>query len=349
MTPEDITAEWLSSALGAPVEAVDCEAIGVGVGLLGDLVRVRISSRDESLPASVIVKLPTHHEANRAIGLGLMLYERELRFYEEVAPRSPSLRVPRCFHADHDALVLVLEDLGTSGFGLADQVAGMTLEQAERAIDAIATFHASWWETPALHELDWLPTSDHPITMQSDQMFQDGWPLFRAKWEHVLPEGGVALGERVRRAYGAMLGGLGGGPHTVVHTDFRLDNLFFADDGGECAVIDWQLMTRSRGPYDIGYLLSQSMDVDLRRAHSAALLRRWYDRVCDLGVTGYSWEEAEADFAAAVLIALVIPVNAGASIDLGNERGEALVQSISARAFGAALDVDYEAVLRPFE
>jgi hypothetical protein len=346
MTPDDISAAWLSDALGAPVDAVECDPIGVGVGLLGDLVRARLTSSDASLPPSVIVKLPTHHEANRAIGLGLMLYERELRFYEEIAPQSPSLRVPRCWHADHESLVLVLEDIGASGYSLADQVAGMTVEQAERAIDAIATFHASWWETPALHALDWLPTSDHPITMQSDQMFQDAWPVFREKWEHVLPSGSVELGERVRHAYGSMLGGLGGGPHTVVHTDFRLDNLFFGDD---VAVIDWQLMTRSKGPYDIGYLVAQSMDVDLRRAHATTLLRRWYDGVCELGVTGYSWEEAEADFAAAVLVALVIPVNAGATIELGNERGEDLIRSISERGFGAALDVDYEAVLKPFE
>jgi hypothetical protein len=349
VTPEDISAAWIGEAIGAPVDAIATEPIGVGVGLLGDLVRVTITSSSPDAPASVIVKLPTHHEANRAIGLGLMLYERELRFYEELAPQSPMLRVPRCWSTDHDSLVLVLEDLGASGYGLADQVAGMTLDQAERAIDAIAAFHAHWWETSALHALDWLPTSDHPITMQSDQMFQDGWPLFCEKWAHVVPPGGIELGERVRRAYGSMLGGLGGGPHTVVHTDFRLDNLFFAPDGGEVAVIDWQLMTRSKGPYDIGYLLAQSMDVDLRRQHSDALLRRWYDRVCSLGVDGYPWESAQADFAAAVLVALVIPVNAGASIELGNERGEDLLRSISARGFGAALDVDYESVLRPFE
>jgi len=346
MTPEDITAEWLSEALGAPVDAVELEPIGVGVGLLGDLVRATLTTTDSSLPASVIVKLPTHHEANRAIGLGLMLYERELRFYEEVAPQSPGLRVPRCHHADHESLVLVLEDLGASGYALADQIAGMTVEQAERAVDAIAAFHASWWETPALHALEWLPTSDHPITMQSDQMFQDGWPLFCEKWEHVLPPGGVELGDRVRHVYGDMLRGLGGGPHTIVHTDFRLDNLFFGDD---VAVIDWQLMTRSRGPYDIGYLLAQSMDVELRRQHADALLRRWYDAVCARGVTGYTWDEAQVDFAAAVLVALVIPVNAGATIELGNERGEQLLRSISERGFGAALDVDHEAVLTRFE
>ena len=114
MTPDDITAEWLSSALGSTVDAVECEAIGVGVGLLGDLVRARITTSDTSLPASVIVKLPTHHEANRAIGLGLMLYERELRYlvraeWAETASDILERRTKHGLHLDAEAASAVAD------------------------------------------------------------------------------------------------------------------------------------------------------------------------------------------------------------------------------------------------
>jgi hypothetical protein len=338
---DDITAKWLSGALGASVKSIEVEPIGVGVGLLGELYRVRLEGDD--VPASVVVKLPTHAPANKAIGMAFKFYERELRFFDEVAPTS-RVRVPKALHSamdlDAERFVLVLEDL--SHLELADQVAGMTVEQAIQAVQAIAPFHAQWWQSAELEKLDWLPAADHPITMQSAQIFDDSWPHFVEKWSHVVPAGGIELGERVRAEYRRMLTDLAVPPRTFAHTDFRLDNLFFGE--GSVAVIDWQLSTRSAGAYDVAYLLSQSMDVALRREHQHEILGAWHERLTQAGVSDYTMEQAETDYAASVLVCLVIPVAAGADIDTGNERGEDLVRAVAERGFSAALDVDYEAV-----
>jgi hypothetical protein len=352
-TPDDVTAEWLDAALKASgalrtasVASIEKDPIGVGVGLLGDLLRVepRYGGDDDAAPSSVIVKLPTHAPHNKAIGMAFQFYERELRFYREVAPGA-KVRVPRCWYADMDAeteqFVLVLEDL--SHLQLADQVAGVSPARAKLAVEAIAPFHAQWWETDALEALDWMPRADHPITMQAAKLYEDGWPHFVEKWSSVLPPGSLEVGAQVRDAYRHMLTELAVPPRTIVHTDFRLDNLFFGDH--EVAVIDWQLSTRSSGVYDVAYFLAQSMDVELRRTHERDIIRAWYDALCAAGVTGYSFEQALDDYAASILVCLVVAVSAGADMDLGNERGEALVRGISERAFSAALDVDWKAVL----
>jgi hypothetical protein len=340
--PDDITAKWLSAALGSKVTAIDVEPIGVGVGLLGDLVRVRLTG-DEDLPPSVVVKLPTHAPANKAIGMAFKFYERELRFFDEIAPKA-RVKVPQVLHSamdlDREAFVLVLEDL--SHLELADQVAGVSVEQAIQAVQAIAPFHAQWWETPALEALDWLPAADHPITMQAAKVYADSWPHFVEKWSHLVPAGGIELGERIRDAYGKMLTELAVPPRTYVHTDFRLDNLFFGDGG--VTVIDWQLCTRSSGVYDVAYLLAQSMDVHLRRDHEAEIIEAWHTRLCQAGVKDYSIEQAIDDYAASVLACSVVAVTAGADLDTGNERGEALIRALAERAFSAALDVDFEKV-----
>jgi aminoglycoside/choline kinase family phosphotransferase len=344
-TRNEITASWLGDALGEPVKDVRIEPIGVGVGLLGELYRVTptYDKPSDDAPASVVVKIPTHAEANKAIGMAFKFYERELRFYEEVAP-SARVTVPKVFHSamdlDAEQFVLVLEDL--SYLELGDQVQGLTVEQATKAVQAIAVFHAQWWETDELEALDWLPAADHPITMQSAKVYADSWPHFAEKWSHVVPAGGVELGERVRDAYGKMLTELAVPPRTFVHTDFRLDNLFFGD--GAPTIIDWQLSTRSSGAYDVAYLLSQSMDVELRRAHQDEILGAWYERLCQAGVSGYSMEQALADYAASTLVCLVVAVAAGADLDTGNERGEALIRALAERGFSAALDADYESV-----
>ena len=340
-TIDDVTARWLAGALGLPITSIDKEAIGVGVGLLGDLVRVRTGLED---PASVIVKLPTHSPPNKAIGMAFKFYEREVRFFRDIAPEA-RLTTPKAWHVDMDLaterFVLVLEDLAHLELG--DQVAGLTVEQAIAAVQAIAPFHAQWWESPALDALDWLPAADHPITMQAATMYVDAWPVFVERWSHVIPAGGIELGERVRDAYPRMLTDLARPPRTYVHTDFRLDNLFFGESG--VTVIDWQLCTRSSGVYDVAYLLAQSMDADLRRDNQDVILDAWYERLCQAGVAGYDREQMLFDYAASVLVCTVVAVTAGAEIELGNERGEALVREISNRAFSAALDVDWEGVL----
>lgn len=344
MIPEkadDLTAKWFSDALGASVKTVELEPVGVGVGLLGELYRVHLTGDD--VPASVILKLPTHAAANKAIGMAFRFYEREIRFFRDVAPTA-RVRVPAALHLDMDVdaerFVLVLEDLGH--LEMADQVAGMTVEQAIAAVQAIAPFHAQWWQKSELERLDWLPAADHPITMQAAQVYEDSWPHFAEKWSQVVPAGGMELGERVRDSYRQMLTELAVPPRTFTHTDFRLDNLFFGDGG--VTVIDWQLSTRSSGVYDVAYLLSQSMDVELRKAHQDEIIGAWHERLCQAGVDDYSLEHAHADYAASVLVCLVVAVAAGADMDLGNERGEALVRAIAERGFSAALDVDAESV-----
>lgn len=343
-TIDEVDAAWIDEAMregGAAGRVVDAsfEPIGVGVGLLGDLLRATLTWEGEAGPASVVVKLPSHHEANRAQGMAFGFYEREIRFYREIAPTVP-LRVPRCWwsgiDADEGLFGLIIEDL--SDFALGDQVAGVSADDAGRAVEALARFHAAWWSTDALEALEWLPYSNGPITMQAVGVYERGWPLFLEHFgDHLTPEG-TLLGERVRDHFAGLLELLGQEPRTIVHTDFRLDNLFFTPD--EVAVIDWQLSTRGRGVYDVAYLLCQSMDVDARRAAEMDVLRRWYDTLVAEGVEGYSWTEAVEDYTRSAMICLVIPVAAGADLDLGNERGRALVAALADRAFTAALDLD---------
>ena len=347
-TIEDVDAAWLDDALreggaigDARVVAAELEPIGVGVGLLGDLARATLTNDGEpgDAPTTVIVKLPSHHEANRAQGMMFGFYEREIRFYREVAP-TVRVRVPRCWWSGSDPEAglfgLLIEDL--SDYDMADQVAGMTAEQATRAVEALARFHADWWSTDALEDLDWMPYSNGPITMQAVGVYERGWPAFLEHFgDHLSPEG-RALGERVRDHFAGLLGLLGQPPRTIVHTDFRLDNLFFGPR--DVAIIDWQLSTRGRGVYDVAYLLCQSMDVDVRRAAEMDVLKRWHDVLVAEGVADYSWTDAVEDYTRSAMICLVIPVAAGADMDLGNERGRALVAALADRAFTAALDLD---------
>ena len=69
---EAVTNSWLSEVLGGEVSGHAVTQIGQGVGLMGDIFRVALeTTRSADLPASVVVKLPSSFEENRAQGVAL--------------------------------------------------------------------------------------------------------------------------------------------------------------------------------------------------------------------------------------------------------------------------------------
>ena len=119
-------------------------------------------------------------------------------------------------------------------------------------------------------------------------------------------------------------------PETVVHADFRLDNLFFGGDGAEyrLAVIDWQAPNRSNGAYDLAYFVSGSMPPDRRRACEARLIQRYHDVLLEGGVRGYPFEELLEDYRRSLVLALAIMTVGFATLERTNERAVLLWEGL---------------------
>ncbi|MFM7537522.1 MAG: phosphotransferase [Acidimicrobiales bacterium] len=335
----ELDATWLSAVLGVPVGGFEVTDIGTGTGIFGEIVRVHLLDAGPGEPASVIVKFPTAEPSNRAVGNALGIYERELRFYQQVLPRSP-LRAPRCYYAGarpEDGLyVLVLEDL--SALEMGDQVAGISLERAEAVIDALAGLHAAWWEHPELDTFDWLPEVDAPAyAAVVPDIYRTGLPVLRDRWADAVGGAAVALAEALAPRFEEIMGRCAIGPRTVIHTDSRLDNLFFGPDGS-VTLIDFQLALRGRGVSDVAYLLGSSMEPELAARHWEMLLRRYHDALLAAGVEGYPFAQCREDYLEHVLYYLCSPMSLIATFDTGNERGAALTRAFTTRFFRHAVD-----------
>ena len=110
-TPRELAAvdaAWIDGALrganvihGPRIEKIAVEKIGESNGFLGEIGRVHLDDANPGSPASVIVKLPTGNRRLRAVAESMGLYEREILFYTQLAPRLP-LRLPRCYFAQLD-------------------------------------------------------------------------------------------------------------------------------------------------------------------------------------------------------------------------------------------------------
>ena len=345
----DITGRWLTEVLrGAKaievstVVAADTSPVGVGVGIMGELTRAALTYdlAEPGAPSSVIVKLTSPYEANRAQGIALGMYEAEVRFYNELAGRT-SIRVPECYHAEIDPstsdFVVVLEDLGQ--WTAADQLDGLSVAQAEVATMALADLHSGFWRR--VDDIDWVPSVVH----ERIQTFAGAWPAlwgaFSARFADRLPDGAISAGEQIRDHYWSLMCALGERPWTLLHQDFRCDNLFFGATPGDApiVVIDWQGIGRGPGAYDVAYVLGGSLQIGDRREHEERLVRLYHDRIVDLGVSDYTFDDLWTDYRLSHLVNTAVPVLTGGTMDLANERGRELIGTLGERHFTAVLDL----------
>ena len=334
---EDITAGWLAGVLGGPVAAVHVQQIAAGEGFMGRLARVGVESSDPGVPRSVIVKLPTADPGGRMIGEMMRVWEREHRFYDEVAPLL-TIRVPRVYANVADPPCLVLEDLAPAVPG--DHVRGATLDQAQRAIDVLAQHHAAWFDHPMLPSLTWMPGLDDPMVHTIAETFAIGWPLFLQRYGSEIPARCLRWCEEFVQDIPGWIAGHADEPITIIHGDFRLDNLFFGDDG-TVTVIDWQLSMRVPGQTDLVYFCANNLTTQMRRAHESALNERYVAGLHAAGVPGDA-VTVEGVWRGYLEGLVFYATTFGASlltIDPANERGAALFDALVRRTFAAVEDL----------
>ncbi len=350
--PRDLRPEWLTQALrsagtltDAEVTSFDTETIAEGVGLIGQLARLTLRyDRDApGAPRSLIAKFPAEAEENRELGNYLRFYEREARFYDEIADEV-ELRTPHRYYGamDVDAgeYVLLLEDLAPARVG--DQLIGCSGQETELAVSELARFHAAWWDSPRLAAIDWMPWASDEVNKSSEQSYQDSWEPFLERFGDRLPPSLPETGERLATNVGNLLDLLAEPPCTIVHGDYRADNLFFAAPGAPdpLAVIDWQISSRGRGAYDLAYFMSQSVRREVRQAREMDIVKLYHQTLMENGAGGYDFDQCFHDYRLATLFCFVYPVVTGGTLDLSNERGVALATAMLDRSAAAIVDLN---------
>lgn len=336
---------WLQDVLrkagheDARVIAVDVEAL-LESGAWCELARLTIKYEAGSTdaPSTLIAKLPREGEV-KPVGIGLGLYERERRFFSELAGHI-SFPTPGCLHpGDGDAgeEPLLLEDLGDRRMG--DQIAGLALADAERLIDEAAVLHAAFWESSELERFPWLLRLDDSMNVTiMEQVAQGGIEglqrVFADRVDAPLLEQAVG----VARRFGDVLRATSSGPMTLAHGDLRLDNVFFDHEGAPTAV-DWQTVARTRGTHDVAYLLTGSVSEEALADQWESLLRRYHSALVAGGVESYSWDQCLEHYRQNVCYSLLPPLALLGSIAIDSDQGRALAEALTLRALRHASDV----------
>lgn len=270
------------------------------------------------------------------------VYEREHRFYEQLASETP-VRTPDAYHVTCEVsedpmaerYLLLLEDL--SGLELGDQLAGVSPEQAESALIGLARHHARFWDRAGLENASFAPTINGPLNKAGQGIYESSLPGFKEVFGDALLPEMVPVAEAYGANHPLMLDRFADMPHTLVHFDYRADNLFF-DEDGSVVVIDWQSISIGGGAADVGYFIGQNLSIADRRAHEDDLLHRYHDTLVAEGVAGYDYDRFFDDYRMAVLYGWVIPVFAVGSLDTSSERAMALWTAVLERIQDAIFD-----------
>jgi len=391
ITPEWLTEALTSSGVlvGGRVTALRPERLGEDEGFMGEVNRLHLelTPAEAKGPATVIAKQPISIPSHRAQGELVGIYEREILFYRELAAALPvrtarhyfSVMDPNPMPAEQqervqqrvDALpfwllrgllgfstwmsrfsrrryLLLLEDLAPAQIG--DQLADCSLERAGRCLDALATMQASQWNAPELEALGWLRrtnSAEHVVRA----MYLRARRRFEASFGSRIPDEIRGLADWLEQEVVALADRACEAPFTLVHGDFRLDNLFFSAEGAEPEVIfaDWQVPSLGPGVYDVAYFLTSTLAPDVDGDAEIALVRQYHDRLQSCGVRDYPLDKCLLDYQRCVLWMLSRSITSMDSIQLADQRGTEMVERWIERLFARMRGLDPAALMGEVE
>ena len=266
-------------------------------------------------------------------------HQRELRFYDELAPTTP-VRVPHVYGSwyDTDSAEFLIVQEAVEVDPTVDQIVGIDVARASLVLSEVARLHATWWDHPRLGSLDWLPRLDSDARRQNlATIARTGWdPLCELLGDALTPAE-QALGQELPERVDDTLVRLARLTPTLVHSDLRADNLLFSPDGTTVTLVDWQGAGVGPAGWDLAYLLSQSLDVETRRAHERLLLERYVLEARRVR-SGLEPPALLAGYGESMIFGLVVAASLPLISDPGQPRVRALAESMARRAIEGLRD-----------
>jgi hypothetical protein len=328
------------AGIEATVRAVTSEPIGTGQ--MGSCYRLAIDYERGKGPARLVVKLPASDPVSRAYGK--WGYRCEVGFYHDVASRV-SVRIPGCYFAavtdEGDSFTLVLEDLAPAEQG--DQIDGCTVVQARNAAVNVAGLHAPTWSDPSVAGLEWLIPMSPERADFTGAILKDATATFLERYEVAAATADV-LAQFAERYVEWGTGRPE--PFSLVHSDYRLDNLMFSppDAADRVTAIDWQLVTIGLPLRDVAFMVGTGLHIQDRRAAERGIVSAYHEALVDLGIDDYDAQRCWDDYRFALFQGPLITVLGSLSAQ-PTERGDRMFTVMAERSAAAITDLDAFALL----
>lgn len=318
----------------------------LGAGQLADSFRLELTwpaGAAEDLPGCLVAKLPSADSAAAATAAGLGAYRRECEFYRTLAP-GLRLRTPALYgliEVDGEPQGMLLEDLSGSTRQL-DQLGDGPIAAVEAARRQLVGLQSAHWDDDAVGRTPWLHRRlGVPIPAIAER-YARSWATVRDDWSGSMEPREVAVVDAFGAACETWSTALTG-PFTLVHHDFRFDNLLFSDRL-DAWVLDWQTAGWGAPMFDVAYLLGTSLDPVTRAAHERGLVTRHAEELEAVGVRGFGATRAWDAYRVASFAVLLMLVPAAGSVRRTG-RGDRMLRTLVRRGARQVLDLGGDELL----
>ena len=252
--------------------------------------------------------------APRRLFLKLGRRRIEVEFYNRIAPTMADSPAPRCYDAAYSPETgrshLLFDDLSATHV-VPEGAVPPPLGGTERLVDALAAFHAHWWQHPRLLLDIGEIAEDVPGYVVG--VARDAYPGFADFLGDRLSDARRRVYERVfamwpSSAHTARLAA--GRAVTLVHGDTHFWNFLMPRDpaADKVRIVDWAAWHLGIGPADLAYTIALFWFPERRARMEQGLVRRYHAGLLEHGVAGYDWEQCWHDYRAAVIFHLFWPV-----------------------------------------
>jgi hypothetical protein len=304
---DQVTPVWLTQVL------YESGALPQGrVGAVGAQVADSNTATAARLEISYSADAPP--EAPQSLFVKLGSRRIEVDFYQAIVPAMPDSPAPRCYAAgfspETGRSYLLFDDLSAT-HTVPEGDLPPSLADTERLVDALARFHAHWWQHPRLRSDIAEIAEDVPAYVAG--VAQEAFAGFVDLLGDRLSAQRRQIYERIFAAWPlpALVARRAAGQHTtLVHGDTHYWNFLAPRDPAaeQVRIIDWAVWHIGVGPSDLAYMIALFWFPERRARMEQDLVRRYHSRLIAQGVAGYSWEQCWLDYRTALIFHLFWPI-----------------------------------------
>ncbi|KAI1877272.1 uncharacterized protein JN550_001344 [Neoarthrinium moseri] len=298
LSPEEVTVEWMSNTLGQRVKTVEYTgAIHTTASKLFVTVKYEDEKEDDgSRPAKLCIKGGFTDMAERFPWI-ILIYQREVEFFNRIAPTLKGLELPKCWWASSDAKqgIVVMDDLNARGFTFGDPQFEWSIEKVLASVEQLAVLHAGTWGVRA-EDYPWLTADyEHAILSLADTYEQTinspGRPqLIESLTDQSRVIGALKKHFRCRDPRFRCL----------LHGDTHTGNTFI-NPSGSPGFLDWQMIHIGSAFHDVAYFVTGALSVDNRRKHEGRIIDHYLTCLGNLRAPNFSRDEVMVEYRKSLL------------------------------------------------